>query len=353
MLKVKRTELIAQLEAVRGGLAQRDIIEQATCFAFKGGKVFTFNDEVACWGPCPLGDLSDDGFALSAARILRLLPQMPDETLEVELRAGQLSIRGRNRRSKLRVEEKLTLPLDKVVAPKKGDWKPLPDTFAEAVSLVEGCASTDEAKQTLTYVHMTAKYIEATDNEQMARYRMKLPASEDHLIRCAGLKAAAQADPNQMAETDGWVWFRNGDGAAFACRRHQTEDWATLDQFMDDSSGEAAALPTGLGPAAMRAQVFSSENVESDLVRLDLVEGKVKITGVSSAGEFAEIKQVEYTGPPVSFRCSPKLLAKLTEKYSECNITENSIRVVVGRLTFVVSLHDIPETDSDSEEEGE
>ena len=46
-MRVSREKLMQALEAVSPGLANRELIEQSSCFVFKSGMVMTFNDEVA------------------------------------------------------------------------------------------------------------------------------------------------------------------------------------------------------------------------------------------------------------------------------------------------------------------
>ena len=72
-MKVSKSALMAQLETVRHGLSPKDIVDQASCFAFKAGKVFSFNDEIACWCPAAFTPESG-GIAVPSGPLLALLP---------------------------------------------------------------------------------------------------------------------------------------------------------------------------------------------------------------------------------------------------------------------------------------
>ena len=50
-IKVNRVELKEALERVRPGLASKDIIDQATSFAFLKDRVVTYNDEISISHP--------------------------------------------------------------------------------------------------------------------------------------------------------------------------------------------------------------------------------------------------------------------------------------------------------------
>ena len=47
-MKINRMNLLNVLESVHPGLSKRDMVEQSACFVFQGGRVITFNDEIAC-----------------------------------------------------------------------------------------------------------------------------------------------------------------------------------------------------------------------------------------------------------------------------------------------------------------
>ena len=50
---MKKAELIKALEAVRPGLANKEMIEQSTSFAFMKDRVVTYNDEISISYPKP------------------------------------------------------------------------------------------------------------------------------------------------------------------------------------------------------------------------------------------------------------------------------------------------------------
>ena len=46
-MKISRVELLEALEKVKPGLANKELIEQSTSFAFIGDRVVTYNDEIS------------------------------------------------------------------------------------------------------------------------------------------------------------------------------------------------------------------------------------------------------------------------------------------------------------------
>lgn len=350
-MRVQRSTLIAQLETVRHGLSPKDIVDQASCFAFRDGKVFTFNDEVACWGPSAFNP-EGKGIVVPSGPLLALLPKLPDDELDFSFTDEGLVIKGKNKRTKIRVEGEIRLPIDTVTIAKPGDYFDAPDGFVEGLSLVEKCAGTDDADFKYTCINMTPKWIEACDNSQIARFRMKLPGLTDgsFLVRKEAIKSVLSLDVKKIATSGAWVFFKDDRGVVIACRRY-VEEYLNLTAAIElVGSGVPAELPKGLGDAATNAAIFSAENGDDDQVLVKLKAGVASITGEGATGSHNELRRVKYDGPPVSFRISPKLLVRITTDYPECEVSGAAMRVVVGRLTYVVSLA-VPEADKSEEAE--
>lgn len=337
-MRVQRSTFIAQLEQVKHGLSPKDIVDQSSCFAFRDGKVFTFNDELACWGPSEFVP-EGGGIAVPAAPLLALLPKLPDEELDFQATAEGLKIRGKNKRVTLRTESEIRLPIDTVEIAAESAYFEVPAGFVEGLSLVEGCAGTDDARFQFTCIHLTGKWVEACDNVQMARYRVKLPGlgKDTFLIRKEAVKSVLTLDVAHAAVSGNWMFFRDGRDVVVACRRYK-EEYPDLSSVIDAGGGEPADLPKGLGDAAANAAIFSADNVEDDHILVKLQDGIASITGEGAAGAYNERRRVTYAGPPVSFRIAPKLLAKITTEHPACRVSDKTLRVQVGRLTYVVAL---------------
>ena len=57
---IDRAKLLAALELVSPGLSPREILEQSSCVVFRGGRIATFNDEVACSVKFPMGEIRSE-----------------------------------------------------------------------------------------------------------------------------------------------------------------------------------------------------------------------------------------------------------------------------------------------------
>lgn len=333
MPRVNRMDFLQQLETVQPGISPRGIIQQSDSFVFKDGYVMTYNDEVACKTKSVFG--KNFVGAVKEAPLLAILRKLVEDEVDVEESDGELIITGKRRKAGIRMDATIELPLDKIEKPT--EWKPLPDDFTEAVSLVQECASTDESHFVITCVHLHPKYIEACDNYQLTRYKIRLGIKEPTLVKRDSLKSLTSLEMTEFAETANWIHFRNKSGVQMSCRRY-SEAYPDISRIMEMGEGHPATLPKGLGEAAEKAQVFSAENGENDQVFVELVPGKLRIKGQGASGWYQEVKNLTYDGGNMSFFISPKLLIELTKKHNQCAISSDRLLVNGGKFVYVTVL---------------
>jgi len=337
-MRIKREDFLKQLESVLPGLSAKDLIEQASCFIFKNGKVNTYNDEIAC----SLKSLLKIEGAVPAMPFINILRKLQEDEIDIDVddKGSQLLIKGKRRKAGINMEQNILLPIEAVDKPKK--WKKLPDNFADAISIVQPCAGTNAAQFVMTCVHITPKWVEACDNHQVSRYRIKTDVDEALLIRKESLKHIVSLDMNEFSETKHWVHFRNSDGLVLSCRHFtlgENEDYPSDDiTGILKMSGEPWSLPKGLKEAVEKAEVFSFENVEGSNVTVHIKKGKIKVTGKGVSGWYSEVKKSKYDGVAIQFMIPPKLLIELVQKYNECEVSENRLKVKGGKFVYVTVL---------------
>jgi DNA polymerase III sliding clamp (beta) subunit (PCNA family) len=314
-MKVNREELLKQLESVTAGLSTRETVEQSSCFVFKNKRAITYNDEMACSIDCCL----DVEGAIQAMPLLNILRKLKEDDLIITVDNNELHIKGKKRWAGIRLEKEIQLPIDSVEEP--GKWKTLPEKFTEGLAIVEQCAGKEEAFFYVTCIHICPDYIEACDNHQLSRYYMETGVKEPTLVKRDSLKHLIALDMTKFSMTAAWMHFKNPAGLMISCRRYSEEEYPNTGKELKHE-GEKIILPKGLKEAAERAQVFSSENPESDVISVKIRPGKIKVEGIGVSGWFRESKKVKYNGESLSFTITPKLLMELVQHHNECQILE-------------------------------
>lgn len=331
-MKVNREQLLNTLELVSPGLSNKGDLDQSDCFVFKDGRLVTFNDETACEIKSPMEVTG----AVKADKLKRILHRLKEEELDVTQEKGKLSFKGKSRRRFwVRLEKKIELPLENLEKPKK--WKPLHEKFGDAVEFVEGCAGKDEAQLVLTYIHVHPKYLEAFDNYQFARFRVKTPLKKEFLVKQISLRNIINLTMIEFAETRNWVHFRNARKLVMSCRRY-------LDEYLDLNhvtkvTGTRISLPPGLADGSENAAIFAEDNPQDKgEILIELSPGWVKVQGTGQYGEYRERKKVAYKNEPHSFMIKPKMIVQLIKNHSEYEVNKHYLKAGSPNAVFVTSL---------------
>jgi len=329
-MKIQREEFLKALESVAPGLTTRESIEQSTCFAFKDGEIFTYNDEIMCSIPAPL---EIEG-AVQSQPLLKLLHKIDDENIEVYIVKRELRIKGHKKKAGIRMEAAILLPIETVEIPSK--WKKLPAKFDNALEIVCECSSKDDSKFVMTCVHFHPQWLEATDSYQMLRFDVNTKVKEACLVKKSAIKSIIGLDMCEIAETDSWLHFRNDAKLTVSCRKF-IEDFPDMGEVLD-ITGKKVTLPKGVKDAADKAAIFSSEDVVSNNINVHLSGNKVSIEGSNVVGWYRESKKIKYSGPELSFQISPKTLCDVVDRNNTCEVTKNRLRIVTDDYVYISCL---------------
>lgn len=324
-MRINREEFLRQLESVSPGLAAREVVDQATCFVFGGGFVTTFNDEVACSAPTAPG-LSG---AVPAQKMLDLLRKMTEEGLDLEMKPQEIIIKGTGRRSGIRLEAEITMPLSSLEAPT--DWVPLGPDVLSGIEVASQCAAAESDNFLLKCIYIAPEYVEATDNYKAVKYNCKTGIETAALINHTAGRHLVGCGMTEICQTGNWLHFRNPSGLIISCRQYK-ETYADLTAWYA-KEGIEAHLPMGINEAVAKAAIFSDDQE----VTFMLKAGKMRVKAQNGDGWFEEQREVKYDGPAVSFMLSPKLVEAILKHGQNILICDGAIKVEQAVFTFITS----------------
>lgn len=344
--RLNREDFLGTLEQLSPGLSPKEDVEQGSCFAFDGKRILTYNDEIACWHKSPLKITG----AVAAKPLLALLHRMTEEEIVVRLKDESLVIKGKRRSAGVIMEGEVTLPIESVERPTS--WEPLHEEFCEAIQLVESSAATDVERDGFdkTCVHITPKWIEATNNLQAIRYSIKTGVREAVLVRSSSIRHIVNMGMIEFAETENWIHFRNPQKLVMSCRRF-LEDYSSLKEILIPE-GHPVKLSTRMADAAEGAHIFTGENADDDQITVKIVPGKMIISGRGPHGWFREHSNIKYAGKPLEFLVVPKMFQEIVKKHRSCLISERRLHVDGGKWRFVACLNPPSDAVSDDSSEG-
>lgn len=217
MNRINRATLLEILLRVAPGLSSRDFIEQSSCFAFTGGWVATFNDEICC--RTKTGFDADFVGAVHAQSLLRVLENMSEDEVDLNATAKELVVIGKRKKAGIRMESEIILPVEQVEPPES--WTPIPEDFGVALKTVAAAAGTNDEEFMTVCIHITPEFMEACDRRQATRYTLATGVSRPFLVRAKSIIHVADRAMLKIGETDNWVHLRNKDLFFFVPTPHR------------------------------------------------------------------------------------------------------------------------------------
>lgn len=325
-VKANRTELLDRVRAVQWGLTPRDGIDQSSCVAIVGGHAMTYNEKIFCRTPIPVPpDLTG---AVPGKRLIEVLEKMSGDEVNIGVNGTTISVYAGQQRSQIRVDHNILLPYKDVERPQQ--WHPIPDGFNEALRMVDECVGPEKRGFKLSCVHLAPGFIEACDGIQVLRHRTAMKLSRDGVFRggFGGALAIARSEPNEYAETDKWLHFRNPAKTIVSVRWLQENypDMAPMLKFR----GTKTPLPRSLTEAAEFANTFAQENGDAARVLVEVSPPWITVTGEGATGSASERMGIKYNGPPFSFRIGPKSLGEIVERATEAELGEETVPGIAG-----------------------
>jgi DNA polymerase III sliding clamp (beta) subunit (PCNA family) len=322
-MKINKAELQEALEKVRPGLASKELIEQTTSFAFTGGRVVTYNDEISISHPVKGLDVVG---TVKAQALYRFLEKIKKEEIDIEWEENQVIIKAGKSKAGLIFEQEVKLPIKEEIG-KIEKWKNLPGNFVEALKLCYPCCSRDMSRPILTCVNIDGEGVQASDSYQIIHYTLteKIPVGKC-LIPATSVKELVKYPVKKVAVGESWIHFRTEDGTVFSSRILNNE-------FPDTSKhlaikGVEFSFPKNINQILERAHVFSKKDAspgDIPTVTIEIKEGQIKISAKNEYGWFVEEARTKYSGKAVKFSIGIEFLIGFFDKLQNCIIGDDKI----------------------------
>jgi len=308
---MKKSELLKALEIVKPGLANKEVIDQATSFAFLDGRVVTYNDEISV--SCPVPGLEIEG-AVNAEVLYNYLKKIKKDEIQTEVTENEIILKTGRAKAGLVLQSEIKLPLKNVGGKRK--WKDLPENFLRALAMTVEVTERDTAKPIVNSVHICKKgYVEATDNYRFLRYTVGTLDLPSVLLPAASVREVLKFKPEQVDVGKGWLFFQTKDGAELACR--------FIDDPFPDASGllnkkgQTITFPKTIIDIIDRAQVFTQADTKyNEHIKVILKDKRIRFESKSNVGRFEETANIRWEGNLV-FTIAPILLKGILEETKE------------------------------------
>jgi len=322
-MKVNKTELQNALEIVKPGLANKELIEQSTSFAFINGRVVTYNDEISVSHPITGLDLEG---AIKADKLYALLSKIKREEIDITVEENEVLIKSGRSKAWLTLQQEIILPIDEEVS-QRGKWKVLPDLFLKFMAFAVSSCTKSMSDPILTAVHVNKEgYIEASDSYRITRCELgeEMPI-DTFLIPAVSTLNMLRLQPTKIAEGKGYVHFKTEAGTIMSC-------CVLEDEYPDPSrflrmKGIRLILPKSIEAVLERAEVFAKRDHSLDeSITISLAENRLKMSAQAETGRFEEEVNIKYDAEPFSFNITPYLLKNILAETQACELSSKKIK---------------------------
>lgn len=333
-MKIVKDDLKTALEIVKPGLANRDLIEQSTSFAFVNGKVVTYNDEISISHPVEFLNLTG---AISAENLYKFLGKVSQKEIDLEINDAEVVLSAGRAKANFTLQSEIKLPLEEQLG-EKGKWAKLPEGFIDACRFVMTSSGTNMSQPLLTCVHINKDgFVEASDGYRITRYTLSTELSiPTLLIPAASVVEMVKLAPTRIALGQGWAHFRCQGGTIISCRLFAEDKYPTMDQHLQ-VSGTRVILPEGLDETLARAMVFSKrERMLEEEIHITVDEEGLTMEATSDTGRFIETLEMEkHDDKKISFVITPYLLKDILKETRACEVTNNRIKFAGSNWVYV------------------
>jgi DNA polymerase III sliding clamp (beta) subunit (PCNA family) len=334
VLQVKKAELQAALEKVKPGLADRELIEQATSFAFMNGRVVTYNDEISI--SHPVQDLDVEG-AIKAEALYSFLNRVKQDTITIDVDDNQLKITAGRSKAGLVLEQEVKLPVEEVG--EIGTWHPVSEDFVNGLKMCHPCCTKDMSLGVLTCVYVNGQVMAGSDSYQIIKYQLDQEVALDpFLLPASSAQVLSKYRITEIASGQGWVHFKTEDDTVFSSRVFDGKypDFETPFEF----NGEEITFPEDTREALERAEVFSRPDLvvpDMPVVTIEITKSRVKISAQDESGWFKETLHVKHAGEPIKFTTNVEFLLALLSQSPSCVYGEGRVRFTGEKWTHLIS----------------
>lgn len=332
---MKKSDILSALTIVKPGLSNKEVIEQASSFAFIDGRIVTYNDEISI--SHPIEGLEIEG-AIRADLLYGLLSKIKTDEVELQVVGNELIVKSGRAKAGITLQEEIKLPLDEIA--QKSKWKSLPENFAKYLSLAAGTCSTDMSNAKMTCVNVTSDgLLQASDNYKIIQIDLKGKMHmKDFLLPATSANLVSKMLPKKISEGEGWIHFKTEFNSIISCRVYD-DKYPNVSPILDMEGGMELVLPETLSTVLDRAGIFSKEDKQiHETIEISILPKKLLIKATSENGWFEESIKTDYAGDPISFKVAPYLLKDILSETRNCIIGTHKLKFETEDWIYVSAL---------------
>lgn len=338
-MKINKNDLQEALSIVKPGLATKELLVQTTSFAFIGGRVITYNDEISI--SHPINGIDFTG-AIKAEELYGLLTKIKEDEIEIEVTGDELKIKAGKVKAGLRLETDINLPLQE----SPNEWKKIKKAsqFIEYIKLAGQTCGTDMSDSKLTCVCVRGKNIIGSDGQRLIQCSLKheMPVKE-FLLPAINVVELIKIKPTHIQLEEDWIYFKNDKGTIFSCRtvkdiympQHSIDPHLLIDEKAK------IKFPDNILEILSRVMSFSKrEFALEEIIEVTIKNGKVTFSAeTENTKSWIKEKMIIKSNVNLFFSITPSLFIDILKSTKICQIDKSMTKgkfILKDRWEYIV-----------------
>jgi DNA polymerase III sliding clamp (beta) subunit (PCNA family) len=331
-MRVNKQNLLETLTKLRPGLAQRDIIEQNTCFCFYTNKIVTFNDNIFVAIPFESG--MEGG--VRADELYKLLTKISTEEVEISTQNNECRI--------VSGKVKAGIGLVEVHYPEvttSANWRELSSGLLDAIKMARFSVSSNMTRPRFTCIHIKGDKVTSSDGYRVTQITLTEPSPFDFLLPGFSSQFLGQYSFTKINVEDNWIHLSNDSELVFSVRQmageffdeEQIEKYANVD-------GPTLVFPR-MTDTLERCRLMANTEVSFETkVELAFEDNKLTCRGQKEVGWIEEELDIEYTGNPFKIFINPDYLTEILGRTTNVVVGEDRCLFTGDNFKHVMVLID-------------
>jgi DNA polymerase III sliding clamp (beta) subunit (PCNA family) len=322
-MKIKTQTLRTALELVKPGLANKEILEQSTKFAFKDGKLLTYNDETSVQYAIPEMDITA---IVSADELYRFISKVTKDEIEITQTEDEVQLKAGRAKIGLAFDSELRLPIEQIKLSK--NWVKWPEQLTKKLQFIAPVCSDDASEPKFQCVNVRPDgFLEASDRTSILQMQVEeIDFEQPFLLPKDAISVLSKYSILKFQLEEGWIHVQTEEGSTVSCRIITEDKFPDVEPFVKNS-GENIPLPDTLDEVLERAIIFV-DGIENFFVDVKIDGKMMLISSKNSTGWFKEKVKIEHEGNPIHFQTKPEFFRNMFKKTKDMKFDKNMLRFI-------------------------
>jgi len=313
-MKIKTSELLKALNAVKPGLASKTAVQQMEHVIFTGQDLITYNEQTGILYPFE----TDFEISVNYNDLYKIITKIKKDKIELTVEESELLITTKATKAGLvlmstdEIDAGVNALLSQIPNDENGlDWQDLPSDFVDGALLCIPAASRDTSQGTLACLYVNETNMVCSDNQRVSWFELSEAVNYEFFIRAGTIRELASFDIKRLCVSESWVHFITNNDVVFSTRLIKGK---SLDYFLDmfaGFKGTAVKLPEGLKALVDSAAVMAEDESVKNM-KITLQDGEMICATQNARGWVEEPVPVKFNKKtPIDFQVSAVFLQQI------------------------------------------